>query len=236
MQQNQKNPDCHECPVRSMGVFCELEHSLLDNANEKKKCNTYKKGDTIFYEENHPMGLFCVFNGKAKVFKTNDQGKEQIVRLAKEGDVLGYRALISGEPYNASAVALEDCRICFIPQNAFLGFLKESKNLFVQITSLLSNDLKSAENQMASLSQKSVRERVADTLLMLRTFYGVENDGKTLKSNLSREDLANIVGTATESLIRMLSEFKNEGLIDLNNKKITIVNLEKLKKVAHQFN
>jgi CRP/FNR family transcriptional regulator len=219
-----------------MGVFCELEHSLLDNANEKKKCNTYKKGDTIFYEENHPMGLFCVFNGKAKVFKTNDQGKEQIVRLAKEGDVLGYRALISGEPYNASAVALEDCRICFIPQNAFLGFLKESKNLFVQITSLLSNDLKSAENQMASLSQKSVRERVADTLLMLRTFYGVENDGKTLKSNLSREDLANIVGTATESLIRMLSEFKNEGLIDLNNKKITIVNLEKLKKVAHQFN
>jgi CRP/FNR family transcriptional regulator len=101
---------------------------------------------------------------------------------------------------------------------------------------LLSNDLKSAENQMASLSQKSVRERVADTLLMLRTFYGVENDGKTLKSNLSREDLANIVGTATESLIRMLSEFKNEGLIDLNNKKITIVNLEKLKKVAHQFN
>ncbi len=234
--QHQKNPDCHECTVRCMGVFCELENNLLDTANDKKKCNTYKKGDTIFYEENHPMGLFCVFNGKAKIFKTNDQGKEQIVRLAKEGDVLGYRALISGESYNASAVALEDCRICFIPQNAFVGFLKESKNLFVQITSLLSNDLKSAENQMASLSQKSVRERVADTLLMLRTFYGVENDGKTLKSNLSREDLANIVGTATESLIRMLSEFKSEGLIDLSNKKITIANLEKLKRVAHQFN
>ncbi|MGD1840874.1 MAG: Crp/Fnr family transcriptional regulator [Thermonemataceae bacterium] len=230
-----KNPDCSNCAVRASSIFCELEQRFLDTTPHKKKCNVYRKGDTIFYEDNHPLGIYCIYNGKAKLSKTNEYGKEQIIRLAKEGDVLGYRSLISGESYNATATALEDCSICFIPQDMFLEFLKDSKNLFLQVTQLLADDLKTAENHVAALAQKSVRERVADTILMLSTFYGLEEDSQTIKAILSREDLANLVGTATESVIRMLSEFKNEKLIALPSRKIKILNINKIKEIAHQY-
>lgn len=235
MSHNPKNPSCETCKVRPRGVFSNLEGEHLSHISEIKSCNLYKKDSVIFHEDNYPMGLFAIFSGKVKVYKTSESGKEQIVRLAKDGDALGYRSLISGEKYEVSATALEDSRLCFIPKNIFLNSLKQSNNLVHRVMELLSHDLKFAENKVADMAQKSVKERLAETLLMLMQFYGIDESTMAINVTLSREDLANLVGTATETLIRSLSEFKQNEIVELSGKKIIIRNLSLLKKIANLF-
>lgn len=229
-----KTPDCRECPVRHRSIMRDLEESLLEQVSLHKHCDVYRKGDTIFREGNRPQGLFAVYSGKVKVYKTNERGKDQILRLTKAGDALGYRALISGEQYMATAEALEDSRVCFIPKATFDNLLQTSDKLFSRIIKVLAEDLKVAETQVAAMATKTVRERTAEALIIINNYYGVAPDG-SLAVTMSREDLASMVGTATESLIRMLSEFKTEGLIDLKDKKILIKDLKKLEKAANLF-
>ena len=123
------NPECEHCKSRYKSVFCNLNAEQVDVLSQDKGCTIYKKGDVIFYENRYPQGLFCVNEGKIKISPTGSEGKEQIVRLAKEGDVLGYRALLSGEKYNCSAVAIDDCSVCFIPRETFFKLLNESAEL-----------------------------------------------------------------------------------------------------------
>lgn len=230
-----KNPVCEKCEAHGKCLFSDLENDLLKTISDQKNCNFYSKGDMIFREGNYPLGLFGIHKGKVKISKTSEMGKEHILRLASEGDVLGYRSLISAEKYEVSAIALEDCHICFIPKNLFLQTVKDSHNLTNKIVELLSSDLKAAENKIADLAQKTVKERVAETIIMLKNFYGMEKDQKTINVSLSREDLANLVGTATETLIRSLSEFKSNKIIDLKGKKIIILNFKLLESIANNF-
>ncbi|TAF64265.1 MAG: Crp/Fnr family transcriptional regulator [Cytophagales bacterium] len=228
-------PNCETCPVRHKDIFSNLEKQYLSEISERKNCNLYKKGSIIFYENNQPLGLYAIFNGKVKVFKTSESGKEQILRLVREGDVLGYRSLISGEPYEVSAMAIEDTRVCFIPKGLFLSTLQQSGNLSQKLIEMLSQDLKLAEDRITQMAQKTVKERVAETILMLKGYYGIEEDNQTIKVSLSREDLANLVGTATETLIRSLSEFKSHKVIDIQGKKIIILNNKLLEEIANNF-
>ena len=216
-------------------MFSELENCHLEELTRQKGYNTYKKGSFIFHENNYPVGIYGVYTGRVKLFKTAESGKEHILRLAREGDVLGYRSLITGEKYEMSAMALEDCHVCFIPKNLFLETFRLSKNLTGRIMELLASELKNAEEKIADLAQKSVKERVAETILMLKQFYGLEKDQKTINTALSREDLANLVGTATETLIRSLSEFKKNKVIDLKGKKISILNSKLLERMANTY-
>jgi CRP/FNR family transcriptional regulator len=162
-----------------------------------------------------------------------DDGKEQIIRLVKAGDILGYRALLSGERYSASAEALEDTQVCFIPRDLFVKILKLDSNLAFEMMKLLSDELHRAEVKLTHLAQKPIRERLAETLLFIKETYGYEADGVTLNVRLSREDIANLVGTATESAIRLLSEFKKDGMIDLEGKKIKIIHPKELLRTAN---
>ena len=230
-----KNPECEVCQIKGHCVFSDLESCYMSEISENKGFNFYKKGSTIFHENNYPLGIYGIYEGKVKVYKTAETGKEHILRLAKEGDALGYRALISGEKYEVSTMALEDCRVCFIPKNLFLETLKKSNNLTNKVIELLSFDLKTAELKIADLAQKSVKERVAETILLLKNFYGMEKDEKTINVALSREDLANLVGTATETLIRSLSEFKKNKVVGLKGKKIVILNAKLLQRMANLF-
>lgn len=177
--------------------------------------------------------MFCINSGKIKISQVGDNGREQIIRLTKEGDILGYRALLSGGKYSASAVALEDSSICLIPKDIFFKVIEGESSLSMQIMKLLSNDLGKAEHKITDLAQKPVRERMAEAILFLKETYGTENDGKTLNVSLSREEIANIVGTATETAIRLLSEFKSDAIIELQAKKIKIINYDKLIKTAN---
>jgi CRP/FNR family transcriptional regulator len=235
MKKNVQAISCNECDVRIKSVFCQLTDSELIQMDEHKACANYRKGTNIFNQGAFPHGLYCVKSGKIKVFQYGDEGKEQIVRMAKKGDILGYRALLSGDKYSCSAESIEDAQICFIPKNDFLQLLSKSGPLSMQIMKLLSEDLKKAEHKITDLAQKPVRERVAEALLFLKETYGYETDNQTLNVVLSREDIANIVGTATETAIRLLSELKHDNIIALNGKKIAIIDHPKLVKVANVF-
>jgi CRP/FNR family transcriptional regulator, polysaccharide utilization system transcription regulator len=166
-----------------------------------------------------------------KVFKIGSSGKEQIIRFARTGDALGYRALLVGETYNASASALEDSHICFIRKETVFEIFKTNNNFSFSLLKLLSRDLEDVENKMVKLAQKPVRDRLAEALLILRETYGTDKQ-ENINISLSREDFANIVGTATETVIRLLAEFKKENLIATKGKKIKIINLDELVNIS----
>lgn len=225
--------NCQNCQKRFTSVFCKVDHDRLEEISTEKVCTPYQKGQLIFKEGNRPFGVYCINQGKIKLSKMGEDGKEQILRLAKPGDLLGYRSLLSGDKYSASAVALEESAVCFIPKDLFVGILKKDSVLSMEMLKLLSDDLKKAEQQITHLAQKPVRERMAEALLFLKETYGFEKDQQTLDVTLSREELANIVGTATETAIRLLSEFKQDKMIELVGKKIKITNLAHLARTAN---
>ncbi len=224
--------DCKNCVKRFNSVFCKAENDSVDQINDEKVCTNYKKGQNIFHEGMRPQGVYCVNFGKIKVAKIGDDGKEQILRLVKAGDLLGYRSLLGEERYYASAVAMEESGICFIPKDLFMGILQKDGVLSMEMMRLLSEDLRKAEQSITHLAQKPVRERLAEALLFIKETYGYEEDQQTIGLRISREELANLVGTATETVIRLLSEFKSDGMISLEGKKIKILSAGALVKTA----
>jgi CRP-like cAMP-binding protein len=146
---------------------------------------------------------------------------------------MGYKALLSAERYTATAVALEDSSICFIPKDLFMSILQKDASLSFEMMRILSSELRKAELKITHLAQKPVRERLAETLLFIKETYGLEADGITLNVRLSREEIANLVGTATESAIRLLSEFKKDNMIELEGKKIRLLDLNEIIKTAN---
>lgn len=225
---------CQDCMVLKVSFLEHCTPEQLERVAKVKSCSSHKKGEHLFFEDNNPMGIHCINKGVVKLVKTNNDGKEQILRFAKPGDFLGYRALIADEPLVASAICLEDTQCCFIPQRIFLELIDENPLIAKDILKSLSHELGVVEERVQSLAQKSVRERLAETLLFLHTTFNHDNKEDTvIHITLPREDIANIVGTATETVIRLLSEFKTDRLIELEGKKIRLLNKEKLEKISH---
>lgn len=226
--------NCPNCDSNSISFMKDCTPKQLEMILQTKTCSHYKKGEQIFYEDSIPNGLYCISSGVVKLVKTNNDGKEQILRFAKAGDFLGYRALIADEPLVATAICLEDTVCCMIPRSVFLDLLDQNPVISKSMMVTLSHDLGVAEERVQSLAQKSVRERLAETLLFLHaTFNEGNKDDEVIHITLPREDIANIVGTATETVIRLLSEFKSDKLIELDGKRIKLVNKEKLDKISH---
>jgi CRP-like cAMP-binding protein len=228
-----ETPSCASCKSRLTNVFCTLTDEQLSTLSVEKTCNFYKKGQLVFFEGNRPTGLYCITKGKVKIYQIGIEGKEQIIRLARDGDIIGYRSLIGGEIYTASGSVIEDATICFIPRKIFFELIQTNSDLSTRMMKLLSSDLKAAEKRITGLAQKPVRERLAEAILMLGEFYGLDNDNITIRASLSREDIANIIGTATETAIRVLSELKSEKILNLRGKKIQILNHDSLLKAAN---
>jgi len=214
-------------------AYCSNEEKEWINA--VKSCSHYKKGQTVFYEHNIPMGIYCISKGIIKLTRSNKDGKEQIVRFAKAGDFLGYRAIIANEPLVATAICIEETICCFITKDDFIKPVENNTNINKMMMRSLCHDLGLADERIQSMAQKSVRERLAETILFLNmTFNDNEhNDPDLITIALPREDIANIVGTATESVIRLLGEFKADKLIDVEGKKIRILNKTGLEKISH---
>lgn len=209
--------------------------SELEQLSATKSCFIYKKGQLIFHEGGKPSGLYCIHEGKIKIAKMGSDGKEQIVRLAKPGDVIGYRALMADTNYSASAVALEDAVICFIPRSQFMELISSNVDFASGLMKLLSNALGEAEERMVQMAYKPVRERLAEALLLLQKTYQQREGEDKFTISISREDLASIVGTAKETTIRLLSDFKDEQLIATKGSSITIIDPEKLYKICHLY-
>lgn len=223
---------CEQCIVRELSSLKTLRKDELLKVAECKVSSFIKKGDVIFEEGETINGVFCVKNGVCKMTKLSPNGKDQIVKLVKRGELLGQRSLISDEAANLTAVALEDMEVCFIPKNEILGFFNNNNQFSMQVMKNICGELKDADDLMVNMAQKSVKERLAFTLIYLQETFGTNDDG-TLKLQLSREEIASLIGTATESCIRLLSDLNKTGIIILQGKNITIADLPKLRRVSN---
>ncbi|MDG1041106.1 MAG: Crp/Fnr family transcriptional regulator [Polaribacter sp.] len=225
---------CEQCIVRQLNSLKSLTKDELIRVSSCKTSRTIKKGEVIFDEGDHINGLFCISDGVCKVSKMSSNGRDQIIYLVKKGDILGERSLINDEAANLKATAINDMEVCFIPREEIVSDLSKNPNFSMNILKDLADSLKKADNVLVDMAQKTVKQRLAEMLINLDTKFGHDTDN-VLNIHLSREDIANIIGTATESAIRLLSEFKKEKIISLKGKNITIINTPKLKKIAQGF-
>jgi CRP-like cAMP-binding protein/CheY-like chemotaxis protein len=200
--------------------------------SENRAVRTFKKKDMIFMEGQTPNDLYYIEKGRMKTYKVNYDGKELITGLYGEGDFLGYISLLEEKPYNESAEALEEVRICIIPREDFLTLIYSSKDMARKFIQILSRNYKEMEDRLLEIAYQSVRQRVANELLKLNDRYGFPN--KTSVISITRRDISNIVGTATESLNRTLADFKDEGLIEIAEDGLKILNKPKLERILHR--
>lgn len=221
-----KNVSCSTCASRDGSLFSHFNCGEIENLSNAKACSFYKKNQSVFLTGSTPRGVYCINKGKVKVFSLGEEGKEQIIHIASEGEVVGFRAMFSGEPFSVSAETLEESNICFIAKEDFLSMIDTSTTLRDAIMRELSKELSERAKFITQLAQKSVRERLAFSLVLLSDIY------KDEPINLSREDLANFVGTATETLIRLLKQFKSEEVIEVMTRKIIVTDQNKLLSIA----
>ncbi|HLP53594.1 MAG TPA: response regulator [Fluviicola sp.] len=200
--------------------------SALHDLSANRDIRQYRKKDEIFREGSFPRGIYFVNSGKVKTYQTNDQGKELITSLHSEGDFFGFLSLLKDEPYTHSAAALEDAEVCMIPKDEFFQLLYRNAEVARKFIGILAGNLYENEQQLVKLAYNSVRKRVAESLVRLSDKYHSGNEPFSM--SVAREDLAQLVGTATESVIRILSDFRSDGLIDISGSNITILEHEKL--------
>lgn len=228
-------PDCETCKSRGSSLFhyCHLDE--LENMSNRKSCTYYKTQQSVFHEGVMPVGLFCVNSGKIKLHKMGTDGKEQIVRLVKPGDILGYRALMSDTPYSATASVLEDATVCMIPREVFFSMLKENDQISDGLMKILCKTIQESETKLTEMAYKPVRERLAEALLYLRRTYQDDTNEDHFTMAMPREDLASLVGTAKETVIRLLSQLKSEGIVSTQGRKITILKEKELTRISKMY-
>ncbi len=225
---------CESCIVRQFNALRAMNKEELKKISDSKTVKMVKKGESIFEEGEKLSGVYCVRNGVSKLSKLSANGKDQIVKLATKGEVLGQRSVIVDETANLSATAIDDMEVCFIPKDHIVQTLNSNPNFAVEMLRHMAHDLKESDDVIVNMGQKTVKQRIAEAFLYLKTNFGEDNEGY-LTLILSREEIANVVGTATESCIRIISEFKKKGLLKTSGKKIAIANEKGLQEISDGF-
>ena len=228
-------PSCPTCPHRTSQLLGCCASEEIDVLATQKLTQTYQKGQTIYQQGNKVLGLHCVYDGKIKLTRAGSDQKEHIVQLVRPGELIGWRALLAGSPYTTSAVALEECTVCFIPRLDFIGLLQANKQFSNTLLHLMATILGQAETQLMALAHKPVRERLAGALAALQETYGTAEATEPFSMALAREDVAALVGTAKETVSRLLSEFKEEGLITTRGSRITVLKYRQLAEIATRY-
>lgn len=209
-------------------------HGIEDIAtiSQRQQVRQVHRKEMIYSEGDSPAGLYLLTKGKAKVYKSHELGKDLIIRMLHEGDFFGYLALLEGGVHRESAEAIEDAEVVIFPREDFFTLIEHSPQVMQQMIRLLSGDIADEQERLLMLAYSSVRKRTAEALLRLRTRYH-DGSAKPFSMAIAREDLANMVGTATESLIRTLSDFREEGLVSVQGSTITLVDLPKLERMKN---
>ena len=226
---------CENCDIRLGNSLKELDVQEISNVCREKDLVYFKKKDFIFKEKQAARGVFCIQKGVCKITKLSSNGEDQIVSFAKRGALLGYSQVIDGKSYHNSAQAIEEVLACFIPKNQILQCINSNTFFTRSLMKKLQGDLKKTESHQANLKQKNVMARLATTLLFLGEEFGTDRN-HWIAIELSRKELANLVDTSAESVIRLLSNLKNEKIIALTGKKIQLIHEKKLKNIATGFN
>ncbi len=234
MKNIQSTPYAEEVNLLEHEIFKGLSEPELDLLHQTMSCTVHKRGNIIYHEGSRINGTYVIIQGILKVYKTGFDGKEQIIRFAKEGDLIGFRSVISDELACTTAKVITDAVLCYVPGDELNHLIKASPEFAMNLMKLTCRELGESNKYLTDIAQKTVRERLAEVLLLLMDTFDVEADG-TLKISLTREELANMVGTATESVIRLLSEFKTDKLIELNGRKVKLLNIPKLIKIGNVY-
>lgn len=212
----------------------ETAHGMdkLKDIADRSISRHYHKKEIIFQQDDRPLYLFQIVTGKVKIYQVNNEGKEITAALLKSGDYFGYESLLKGQNQGDAAETLEDSEIRLIPREDFLNLIFNDKEVSSAFIKMMSNDITERERHLLELAYNTVRKRVADALVKIYDTYA-EKSATAYSMSISRDDLASIVGTSTESAIRMLSEFKTSGFIDIKGSEITILEVEKLRKAPY---
>ncbi|WP_179320484.1 Crp/Fnr family transcriptional regulator [Winogradskyella helgolandensis] len=221
---------CQQCIVKQFNALRSLEKDDLIRISGCKTSKFIQKGETLFREGESINGIYCIKDGVCKLTKLSANGKDQIVKLVVRGDLLGQRSLVTDEKSNLTAIAVNEMEVCFIPKNEILHDLSKNASFSLDMLQDMAKELRIADNIIVDMAQKSVKQRLADLLMYLHSTFDVDENGY-LSVILSREDYANLVGTATESAIRILSQFKKEDLISTTGKQIKVIDFEGLRRV-----
>ncbi len=226
-----KRPTDDDTDLGGFLLFKKLTDDELNRLNFEKSCSAYRKGTIVYREGSRLTGFYCVTKGIVKIFKTGIDGKEQIIRFAKRGEIIAYRSLLSQELACTTAKVIEEAVLCHVPYQTLLYLIQNNWQFSHHMLQIVCRELREANDYITDIAQKSVRERLAEVLLLLRENFDLDHQN-TLQISLTREELANMVGTATESVIRLLSEFRQDNLIELQGRKIKFLNIPGLRKVA----
>ncbi len=192
----------------------------------------YKKNQIIYAEQETPENLYCLLDGKVKLYKSGIGDRVQILRLYRPVQYFGYRAYFANEPYVSTAAAFEPSVIGIIPMNIVDDLVRQNNDLAMFFIHELSRNLGGADTKIINLTQKHIRGRLAESLLILADNYGYEDDDSTLKIYMSREDLANLSNMTTSNAIRTLMSFVTEKLILVDGRRIKIINEPQLRKIS----
>lgn len=231
MRSSINSPLPEETNLSEFKFFKHLNDSEIGKLNYDKTCQIYKKGSVVYREGSRLTGFYCITKGILKIYKTGIDGKEQIIRFVKKGDIIAFRSLLSQELACTTAKVIDDAVLCHIPYPTLLFLLQNNWKFSHWMIQILCRELREANDYITDIAQKTVRERLAEVLLLLKDSFDVD-DNNTLQISLTREELANMVGTATESVIRLLSEFKQDGLIELKGRRVKFNDVASLRRLA----
>jgi CRP/FNR family transcriptional regulator, polysaccharide utilization system transcription regulator len=226
------NPYIEVCLEGPSSVFRGLNQKEKEIIDQNHTLSHFKRNTLLFSDGEKSHGLICLASGAVKLFKEGVGSRQQIVKMVRPQGLIGYRALFSDHPWSVSASAIEDSVICILEKSSLVKILKRNPDLGLKFIKLMSEELIVSNNRTVSLSQKHVRGRVAESLLLLRETYGCEEDGKTIRIALSREDMANLSNMTTSNAIRTLSNMATERLIAIKGRKISILSPANLKHIS----
>lgn len=229
------SPACPTCPHRTGPLLRCCGTEELAVLAEQKSVQHYQKGQAIYQQDTKVTGIHCVHEGKIKITRVGNDNKEHITQLVRPGELIGWRALLAGGIHSSSAIALDDCTVCFLPRVEFISLVQANKQFSNNLLHLMAGIIGAAESKLLELAYKPVRERLAGALLLLRQTYGLLDLTEPFSIALAREDIAALVGTAKETVSRLLSEFKEEGLIATQGSRITLLKVPQLTHIATRY-
>jgi CRP-like cAMP-binding protein len=226
------NPYIELCIEGSSSIFKGLNQKDKETLAQHHSLAIIKKNQFLFKEGEKPRGLVCLASGKVKVFKVGVGGREQVIKMMRQQGFIGYKALFSDNPWSVSATAIEDSAICIFEKSTFVKTLKKNPDIALKLIKVIADELAYSNIRTVSLTQKHIRGRLAEALLLLRDTYGYEADGKTIRIFLSREDIANLSNMTTSNAIRTLSNMSSEGIIEITGRRISILDSTNLEHIS----
>jgi len=227
-----RDPYIEICIEGASSIFKVLSPSEKEMLDQHHLVMNFRKGESILNEGSRPKGIICFASGSAKLFSIGAGNREQIIKILRPAEFVSFRTLFSDSPYPYSVVALEETSTVVFEKHNMSRILRHNAELAIKFIKTISEDLIFSNKRLISLTQKHVRGRLAESLLILRDTYGYDTDGRTLNALLSREDLAHLSNMTTSNAIRTLSGFADENLVEIHGRKIVILDLKQLEEIS----